>query len=335
MPATVLALSAALALGLAETLTRYLYRGTTVDNGGYFSRRWWTEHPPRKNRLGFREREVTAHPDSGVYRIAVVGDSFTFGSGLAEEDRMTNIVERRLNGGGGRRYEVLNFGRSGAETVDHIVILEQSVLGIHPHFVLLQWYTNDVEGHDKKDRPERQVRPLLPSGVTRRLITKSAFYSLVDRQLWQLRIRLAHGHRPRESYLVRRFADPQSPDAREAEAALLRFVAIAKAAGLPVGIVAFPDLTEDLMGSYPLGFLIDRVMAVCGEVSIPCVDLRAVFAHAPPPDRLWVSRLDRHPNRLANELATDAVLGRFAPLWSANIRAPGELATTTETATRR
>lgn len=49
--------------------------------------------------------------------------------------------------------EVLNFGRPGSETVDHVETLQDAVLPLQPDFVLLQWFVNDVEGHDKSGRP--------------------------------------------------------------------------------------------------------------------------------------------------------------------------------------
>lgn len=56
-------------------------------------------HPFLVNRLGFRgpeflERSHSEVPDA--FRIMVLGDSVTSGIGIAEEDRYTNILERKL-----------------------------------------------------------------------------------------------------------------------------------------------------------------------------------------------------------------------------------------------
>ncbi|MDH3284004.1 MAG: SGNH/GDSL hydrolase family protein, partial [Acidobacteriota bacterium] len=205
---TVMALSTGLSLVAVEFAVRHAYRDvtTTGDNTSYFAQRWRHEHPPVLNALGFREREISERPPPGTYRIAVAGDSFTYGQGILEEDRLTNIVERRLNHSG-PRYEVLNFGVPGAETVDHLDILE-TILTVAPDFVLLQWFVNDVEGRDKSGRP--RPFPLLPARarvLTETLHEHSALHFLVNRQWIRLQRGLAW-HPSYEAYMRRRFGNP-------------------------------------------------------------------------------------------------------------------------------
>jgi hypothetical protein len=77
-------MSTLVALVASELLVRYLFRDitTTGRNSGYFSDRYWATHPPRRNSLGFREREFDSVPTPGTFRIALVGDSFTYGQGI-------------------------------------------------------------------------------------------------------------------------------------------------------------------------------------------------------------------------------------------------------------
>jgi len=126
-------MSTLLALGVGELVVRVALSDvtTTNDNSSYFSIGGRQMNPPRKNSLGFREREIVATKTPGKYRIAVIGDSYTYGQGIAEEQRYTNIVEAHLNSSS-RSYEVLNFGRPGAETVDHIEFLQNYVVPLKP-----------------------------------------------------------------------------------------------------------------------------------------------------------------------------------------------------------
>jgi hypothetical protein len=65
------------------------------------------------NRFGFRERDFQLEKPANVYRITVIGDSLTFGNGIEEQDRVSNLLEQRLNADQNRGnvdYEVLNFG---------------------------------------------------------------------------------------------------------------------------------------------------------------------------------------------------------------------------------
>ena len=206
--------SALLSLTAAEIAARLWFRDitTTPDNTSYFALKWRAGNV-RTNRLGFRERDFSEEKPPGVYRIAVVGDSFAWGQGIPEENRFSNLLERRLQSASPTaRFEVLNFGKPGAETVDHVDILEKYVLPAAPDFVLLQWFVNDVEGRDKSRRP--RYSNLVPINRMHRFLhAHSAFYYLLNSQ-W-IGIQMHEGLSPEASYtdyLVDRFADPNAAD---------------------------------------------------------------------------------------------------------------------------
>src|SRR5206468_9682819 len=89
----------------AEYALRFWFRHVKSSGNArdYFAQR----HQPQisRNSLGYREREP-GPKDPNRYRIAVVGDSFTFGQGIEASERFSNLVEGSL----GPRDEVLNFG---------------------------------------------------------------------------------------------------------------------------------------------------------------------------------------------------------------------------------
>ena len=270
------ATSTVVALGVSEAVVRYVYRdiSSTPDNSSYFAHRWQREYPPQINRLGFREREINPIRPEDVYRIAVIGDSLTYGQGIEENKRFTNLLEQYLNKSGmNGRYEILNFGRPGTETVDHIIILKEFVIDIQPNFVLLQWYVNDAEGHNKDGRP--WFHRLIPSDmIVGFLHDHFALFYLLNQQ-WhkiQPKFDLGSGYNYTE-YMIKRFKNPNSKDSREARKALQEFIELCERNRIPVGIVIFPELTEDLLASYPLGFLLDQVLLVCEERGTPCLDL--------------------------------------------------------------
>jgi hypothetical protein len=307
--------STALSLLAAEAVVRFVFRDvTTTGHPSYFSRRWTAKNPPALNRWGFREREFSERPSAGTYRIAVVGDSFTYGQGIATRDRLTELLQRRLGDLRGT-YEVLNFGRPAAETVDQVAFLRDTVLPIAPHFVLLQWHVNDIEGRDKSRRP--RPRRLLPSTLLHR---HSALYFLANQQWATLQAKLGLVQ-TYEDYLEERFGDPESADSIAGREALQSFFRLAGDAGVPVGMILFPQLYAEYPGGriedYRLGFLMDRVQEICARNDVPCLDLRSVLAPIEPDRRLWANRLDTHPSRLANDLAAAAAIERFGGEWVA------------------
>ena len=64
------------------------------------------------NSLGFRDVEHAAEKPEGVFRILVLGDSFTYGAGVAFEETYPRRLEAMLNGRRGPhpKVEVINAG---------------------------------------------------------------------------------------------------------------------------------------------------------------------------------------------------------------------------------
>jgi len=60
------------------------------------------------NGRGLRDREYTLEKPPGVRRVLAFGDSFTFGSGIADGATFTDVAEARLDG-----VEILNLGVPG------------------------------------------------------------------------------------------------------------------------------------------------------------------------------------------------------------------------------
>lgn len=305
------------ALVAAEVGVRFLYRDvstTTGDPVSWWARRWRQANPIERNALGYREDEIAAK-EPGVFRIVVIGDSFTQGQGIPVEDRLTDLLEARLDRDHPRRFEVLNFGRSGAASDDHLIMLREHALGVSPDFVLLQWFVNDVEALD--EAPAGEYLRLVPSDrVTGWLRRHSTLFYFANRAWRTLQVGLGWVE-SYDEYVGRVFADPDGEPWRRVEDRLREFAATVEGRSIPMGIILYPSLT-DVDGDparYPNGFVIDHVLGFCARADLRCVDLRDTFADVHPASSLWASRLDSHPGRAANLLAMDAVLEAFGDLW--------------------
>lgn len=305
--ATLFALTAAVIA--AEFGTRYVFRNitTTADSGGYFTLRW--ERTLRENAFGMRDRGFSPVKPPGIYRVAIQGDSFTFGNGLNEEQRYSNLLQRWLPAS----FEVLNFGFPGHNTINHRHTIRSRVLPLRPDFVLLQWFVNDVEGVDMAMRPH--FLPLLPYSSFQQWIAQhSALYSLANLRWiqWQISAGLAPSY---PAYLSARFSDPNGDVARRERVMLHDIIEAARSHGAGFGIVLFPDAGYDLGADYPFAYLHQRVIDACGEEGIPCLDLREGFSKVRDRRQLWVNPLDHHPSARANEIAAIEILRVFEPYW--------------------
>jgi len=126
---------------------------------------WWTKEGKayiRNNRAGFRDRDHDPAKPGGVFRLAVLGDSFTEARALPLEETFWSVAGRGLGACpalDGTAVEVLNFGVSGYGTAQQLITLRDHVLAYGPDVVLLAFYSgNDVwnnnralDGHT--DRP--------------------------------------------------------------------------------------------------------------------------------------------------------------------------------------
>jgi GDSL-like Lipase/Acylhydrolase family len=261
------------------------------------------------NSLGFRDREI-GPKDPNRYRIAIIGDSFTFGNGIEEPDRFSNVIQGTL----GPKYEVLNFGHPGNNMPDHLNELDE-VLKLSPDFVLLQLYENDFETPIMTmHRP--QSYPLLPLDLDRRMARLSVLYRLTIDHWNQLQeaMGFTEGY---THYMARHLRDPDSPDARFGFGTLQQFIERARAAGVPNGGVFFPALygLDEKGANYPFDYLNDRVRMLYTLEQMPYLDLLPAFLTVRNPRSLWVSPFDAHPNERGNHLAAVAILNKFEPLW--------------------
>lgn len=101
----------------------------------------------RMNSIGFRDGEHAILKPPGTFRIALLGDSLTFGQGVRVDDRYGNLLEKKLNelaGPGGPRFEVLNFGVCGYCTWQERACYEQVAAQYKPDLVTVQMHPNDV-----------------------------------------------------------------------------------------------------------------------------------------------------------------------------------------------
>lgn len=114
----------------------------------------------RINSAGFRDREHTRQKPSGVFRIAVLGDSFAEALQVDESRTFWSVLERELQrcpAFTGQTVEVLNFGVSGLGTAQELELLRSRVWDYDPDLVLLAFLPgNDVRNNSPALEPDRR-----------------------------------------------------------------------------------------------------------------------------------------------------------------------------------
>lgn len=100
---------------------------------------------------GFRDRARAAAKPAGTFRVAVFGDSITWGFGVEQGERFTDWLERRFRAEG-RPIEVLNLGVSGYGTDQELLLYRAVGRGYCPDLVLVGLYANDLEDNASAER---------------------------------------------------------------------------------------------------------------------------------------------------------------------------------------
>lgn len=99
------------------------------------------------NQGGYNGAFVPPSRRPGTFRVAVLGDSFTFGWGVQPEQAWPALLEARLDAGlapTGLDAEVLNFGVPGYNTWLQLLHWRRVVSRYAPDAVLLGYYSNDA-----------------------------------------------------------------------------------------------------------------------------------------------------------------------------------------------
>lgn len=202
VPVGIVVFSSLIAILLFEILLRVI---------GYSAPIWYEPHPRlgwtlrpglaawftnegrgfvRVNAAGMRDRDHALDKPEGVYRIAVLGDSYAEARQVAAGETFWALLPGRLERCGfqpGKRVEVLNFGVSGYGTAQEYLLLESTAIRYRPDLVLLQFTNgNDVRNNSvaleaEKDRPFFMLEPGGVLRIDRSFASKAGFLSRSSR----------------------------------------------------------------------------------------------------------------------------------------------------------
>jgi len=257
----------------------------------------------RYNSLQFRDREPGPRRP-GVRRVAVLGDSFTEGQGVKEPDAYPRALERALDPSG-TRWEVLNFGRRGADFPALDDTFEE-LLEFDPDVLVYGMMLNDCEASpgfrarhafvtDMLDGPRR--KPALIS-IPPPFGSRTALF--VQRRLEQYRV-----DRAMTAWYGELYAEPNREGWQRTQAYIERMHRRMRLRGGHFLVATWPVLAH-LDRDYPFREAHETVGRFCHASGIAWLDLLPVLSGHSAAE-LWVHPLDPHPNALAHRLVAEAI----------------------------
>jgi lysophospholipase L1-like esterase len=268
--------------------------------------------PVRVNDAGYRGPDRSLAKEAGVFRIALLGDSMTFGWAVREEEAFAARLERRLNEAlPDARHEVLNFAMIGYNTAQEAEACTLDVLPYAPDLVLLGFFMNDVDPPVRGSRAwerahtEKPPRDLFGTLRARLDPTRLRAWKLARTRAAALARRA--GFAPRGA-ITQAYAETfaaRGPAWRACEEALLAARDATAARGGRFAVVVLPAMVS-LDDSYPLRAAHEQVVAFCAGAAIPAIDLLAAFA-GQDAARLAATPLDNHMNAAGHAIAAEAI----------------------------
>jgi lysophospholipase L1-like esterase len=264
-------------------------------------------YPVRINALGLRGRDFSAVKPPGTWRLLCVGDSYTFGHHVADEEAFPAVLDRMLTASG--RAEAINGGANGFTVVDEAAFLRTKGMSLAPDAIVLVFSQNDLAD---LARPQPMIeamraharlkgRPVL--GPVLRGLQRTALFNGMQRAAAWMRVR-----RLRE--LPARPAD--DPALWERYRAGLGEVAAA-AGDTPVLVVGWPSAEQAAAGLVPPSH---AELARAAEGSrMAFLDLseamREILRNGGAP---YLVPLDGHPSAAGHQAAAAAIARRLAEL---------------------
>ena len=132
------------------------------------------------NERGLRDRPILPKAE-GEYRILALGDSVTFGWGVAQDQifpvRLEQLLQNRLQ----RPVRVINSGVGGYNTVQEVTYFKQEGITFQPDLVMLTYVQNDIEENKGPFDPwtEGSLRGKSLPDMVITILGKLWFYRLV------------------------------------------------------------------------------------------------------------------------------------------------------------
>jgi lysophospholipase L1-like esterase len=281
------------------------------------------------NSAGFREKEYSLEKPADVTRIAVLGDSITFGFEVPVQYTYAKVMEDLLNKNGTGKYEVLNFGVGGYSTYNELEQLQETVLAYHPNIVVLGFCMNDVASPYAEFTPHTSSQLNIPDDAipnpamkihSATLFSKAGAalfrYSYMARYLQSWYARKIKKDKAKvnanfELYnldCLEALSDPYSIEWQWLGKKLLKMNAVCKANNINLLVAIFP-LYYQLDQRYAYADSRRTLMQFCWQNEIPAVDIYDVFEEYSLDTRqvIYVDQL--HPNEIGHNLAGQIITG--------------------------
>lgn len=267
------------------------------------------EHKYRSNADGLRDEDYPPIKPANYRRVLVLGDSFTFGSGVLDDDAVfPEIIEKQLNERvallGVQHVDVLNGGIPGSLTKDWVKLWQRLADRFEPDVVLIVFFLRDGTHTGSINGFFDPIRDKIVSRNRQSISYRYSYFYRLLRDRWD-RSEVA-GEYTKEFQTAYFGNAEQTSEWLEAQHNLLTIKRFAQQKSATVGLAVFPVLVE-LDDRYPFRAICDLIVNFAQTNDLPAYNLLEAFGGQHDAD-LWVSAYDQHPNARAHAIAAHYLL---------------------------
>lgn len=238
--------------------------------------------------------------DRGMRRIVILGDSLTYGEGIAQEDTYPELLQTLLRSRD-PRFMTYNLGQDGAQSEDIVRNAKRWIPILKPELVIYGICLNDFlpSGAGQYDNNMAWQFPL-PKWIVTPIETKTRIGALVsdsyNRSLIRLGIR-----RDFYSDILKNFNDYQDRFGRDL-IELNRFVV--EQTGAPVLAMVLDQFPQSKQG-YEISRVAEAKARAASMNVIPTDDYYKQYGNGSV--QLYVNKWEGHPNELANRIFAEMI----------------------------
>ncbi len=269
--------------------------------------------PVKINSSGLRDRDFSLAKPKDTYRILVLGDSITFGWGVAQEKTFAKVLERMLNEGPlpgwPRHFEVINTGVGNYNTAQEVAYFKERGRLYQPDMVIVAFFINDAEPTPREERNWLARQSCL-------YVFMASFWDGILREM---------GWRPTYSNYYRGLYADGKPGWMACQHAFGELIAACEQEHIDLRVAIVPEL-HHLDSSYEFPQVHAAIRGLAKDGASAVIDLLDGLSGQDPPS-LWVSPGDPHPNARAHNIIAaqlyDALASGPRPQGRAAMKAKG------------
>lgn len=293
----------AVALAMLEGAIRLFFPATSGSAPRWDDRPLFYFRAPQMP--GMQDFPYEVPKPAGTFRIAAIGDSFTFAPYMQFTDTyvkkleaMLNLAERAL------RTQVINYGVP-AYSTSHEIPATQKALSEGADMILLQITLNDPEikrhtPQGLRENMDDRFGPLSLTGALGWLHSHWRTFNFVATRLHNTAT-----HREYVRYFLDLFDNPRTWN--PFVDSMKKLVSGVRDAQKPIVAVVFPLFGLPMDDAYPFHPIHSKVRDLLHGLGVPVLDLSLMYKGIPLERLQVIPGVDRHPNEIAHRMAAEKI----------------------------